>query len=269
MRAFYFILVAFACVAVSCQKEISEDIGNNPGNPANPGNKQCLLTRIVQGTGVDDTVFLVKYDAQNRIHAIIDSAYEDSVVATYTGNNKYPDMLEDSYGDAISYTYNASGKPLVVSGGGNKIVMEYLSDTILSNASSYYHDNTWKLSRLYTFQFDSKVNMSSMREFTSGNDLRGQTDITYTDIPNGFNGLAPYNFNNMLGMDDIFPAFMFLYNSKYLVKSALRGGGGQIFTVSYQQNSDHQVISSKAVLKEISTGEVLFVVTRYYFYQCP
>ena len=266
MRAFCIILVAITGLIISCQKEVTGDIDTPP---VNPGNQKCLLTRIVQGTGIDDTVFLVKYDAQNRIRAIVDSAYEDSLTATFTGNNIYPDFIDDNYGDGISFTYNSKARVLVAAGGGNKSEMEYVSDTILSKATTYYPDPGWKVSRRYTFQSDSKGNLTSMQEFTSGNVLRGQTDFTYTDILNPFGGLIPYSFNNALGMDDVFPAFEFLYNSKYLVKSALRGGGGQIFTVSYQQNSNHQVISSKAVLKEISTGDVLFVVTRYYFYQCP
>lgn len=270
MRAFYFILIAVTGLMVSCQKEISEDLGTTPGTgtPGTSAGKQCLLTKIVQGTGTtDDTVFLVKYDALNRIRTITIPEYDDSLVTTYTGSNKYPDLIEDGYGGGLSFSYNNAGRPLVVAGGGNKMEMEYVSDTVLSKGTSYYYDNTWKLSRRYTFQFDSKVNLASYREFSSANDLRGQFDITYTDILNPFNALVPYSFNNTLGMDDIFPADIFLYRSKYLVKSV--SVNGQRYDVTYQQNSDHQVISSKAVYKDTGTGEIIFVATRSYFYTCP
>jgi hypothetical protein len=257
------ILVIIASFVASCQKEISGEVVATPDNAG----KQCPLTRIVQGTGIDDTVYLVKYDALNRIRAIVDSVHEDSLNATFTGNNKYPDRIEDSFGDGISYSYNNAGKPLVVVGWGNKVEMEYVSDTVLSKAITYYPDNGWKIASRYTFQFDSKSNLTQIQEFSSGNVFQHQIDITYTDIPNAFQGLVPYNFFNLLGMDDIFPASMFLYNSKYMVKSATIEG--LTYGVTYQLNNTRQVIASKAVLKNTSTEEIFYVATRSYFYQCP
>ncbi|MDF2190109.1 hypothetical protein [Paraflavitalea sp. CAU 1676] len=261
MRYFCLALLSLALLIVACQKDVKDP------NTQPPVNSDCMLTRIVQGTGIDDTVYIIKYDAQKRVQTIIDSAYEDTMTASYTGNNKYPDRVDAVFAGSVSYTYDATGNPTMVAGGiGNKVEMQYASGSQLSTAALFYRENsTWKPSLNYKFRYDSKSNLVGFDEFNSSQVLRGQTQITYTEIQNPFKDLSPYNFANMLGMDDVLPAFMFLYKSQYLPKTIT---ARLIYELSYKQNSAGQVTSSVATVKNPSTGDIEYIATRYYFYQC-
>lgn len=259
------IVASLAILTIACQKDVSGDV------TLPPGVKPCLLTRVIQGTGTDDTVYHIKYDTLDRIAVLIDSTENDSLVATYTGSKKFPDRIADDYGAHIDIAYNSKNKPLTIAGSdyGTKIDMEYVADTLLSKATEHWYDglaNAWKLAGHSEMSFD-KGNLVQIKEYNTSSTLIRTLEISYTGIPNPFKELATYNFFNMLGMDDIFPAFMFLHQSKYLPK-AIRDGN-LVFEISYQQNAANQVISSVAVLKNTTNNNIEYTATRHYFYTCP
>lgn len=260
MRKLCLIWLSLTLLVAACQKEVNEFTLPPPAG-------DCMLTRIVQGTGIDDTVFIIKYDAQKRIQALIDSVYEDTITAIYTNDIKYPDWLGISSGGGIGYAYNSNGKVTDVTGLGNRITMQYAGAEQLSAAAAFYRDNNnWLPSWNYTFQYDGNGNLTKIEEFNTSNVPQGGMEITYTDIPNPFKELAPYNFGNMLGMDDIFPAFMFAHQSKFLPKTIK--DGGLVFEISYGKNTQGQLVSSIARLRNMTNNNIEYTATRYYYYSC-
>lgn len=260
MRNLYLVLLSLAILAVACQKEVNDF-------PPPPPPCEGLLTRIVQGTGIDDTVFIIKYDTLKRISALIDSVYRDTIKPTYTNESKYPDWLAFLSGDGISYAYNTTGKVTDAAGWGNRITMQYAGADQLAAAGSFYRDNNnWLPVSTFTFQQDANGNLVKWDEFNTSNVPQGTYEVTYTDILNPLNDLSYYNFGNMLGMDDIFPAFMFVHQSKYLPKTIRNGG--LIFEISYGRNATGQLVSSVARLRNLTNNNLEYVATRYYYYTC-
>lgn len=260
MRNLYLLLFLTLLVA-ACQKEV-----NDFDAPPPPG--ECMLSRIVQGTGIDDSVFIIKYDVQKRIQVLIDSAYSDTLVPTYSGNNKYPDFYGFSTGGGFGFQHNGVGKVTQVEGFGNRTTMQYAAGDQLSAGAYLYQDNnSWLPAWTYTFTHDAAGNLTQFEEFNRNNASQGTWKITYTDIPNPFTELAYYNYGNFLGMDDIFPAYMFIHQSKLLPKTI--ENGGLRYEISYGINSQGKVASSISRLKNVTNNNIEYVATRYYYYSCP
>ncbi|WP_276484533.1 hypothetical protein [Paraflavitalea pollutisoli] len=261
MRNQYLLLLSLVFVVVACQKEVNDFDATPP-----PGD--CLLTRIVQGTGIDDSVFIIKYDAQKRIAVLIDSSYSDTLTPTYSGNNKYPDFYGFLSGGGFGFKYNPVGKVIEVEGLGNKTTMQYAAGDQLSVAASFYLNiNTWEPTWNYTFAHDAAGNLTKFEEFNPSNASQGVWQITYTDIPNPFGDLAYYNYGNFLGMDDIFPAYMFIHQSKLLPKTIQNGGLS--YEISYGLNTQGKVVTSIARLRNMTNNNIEFTATRHYYYSCP
>ncbi len=77
------IILAFSLIffILSCKKDTGTGGGQQSG-----GN---TLIRIQEGTDADitnDTVYLISYNSSGKISQVLDSLYQDSLVATYDGS---------------------------------------------------------------------------------------------------------------------------------------------------------------------------------------
>jgi len=265
-----FICGLIACIFIfSCQKQLTFD--GLTSNPGGGGTSHCVLKRMVQGTGIDDTVFLFTYDTLKRIHSIIDSIYKDSSIATYdklTGNLL---QITYSYGEIVKYSYNASKKPVDGTSSGNRVVAEYISDSMLSKVTQYYPDNNvWKVWRYVTFEYDAVKNLKGMKEYTPSNVLTGRIDFTYTNLQNTLGSLNAFNFENYLGTVDILPTSMYLYTGKFLLKSYIVSDLSMSIecAITYKTDNSQKVTTSTAIFKNPVTSVVYNILTRKYFYEC-
>lgn len=265
--AFFIVLM----VMVSCQKEISSD--GQPGDEQTTAT-DCRLTKMVQGTGIDDSVFIIKYDAQSRITAVIDSVNTDTFSVSYDAVSGNLKEITDSRGSKKRFTYNTAGRPTGAVSTGNKVTLEYADDTVLTKVTEYANNGTtWDMWRYYELQYDSKNNLVKVKGFDAANKQVNQVTYTYSDILNSIRPLTLFNFENYLGLEDILPESVFhLYAGKYLIKSYSQtdgsGNGGYTADLHYELDKAKKLISSKATFKDRVTNAVTNVLTRKYLYEC-
>ena len=195
--------IALIAVVTSCKK----DSGSNN----NPGGQSGSLVRIQQGVSVDDdTVYLIRYDGQKRVSAIIDSINLDTLTAAYNSSNQLTDIQETSpYGhDHLSATYNGSGQLTELNssffGQKDKYVFEYSGS--MPSKKSYYTDagqgGSVALYRYYTYTLTG-TNITGIKEYSAGDVFLGERKITYGTQTNPFKGLTLFNWGNRLGIEDI------------------------------------------------------------------
>ncbi len=200
------IITALTILFASCKKT-----GSSGGASQSKGN----FVRIFEGTDpniTNDTVYLISYNTSGKISQVLDSLYQDSLVATYdaSGNlSTVNDIGAFSLGNS-SFTYDVNNHlteiDCNVAGENEKYVFEYTNGMV--SKKSYYSDfglggalQLWSYD-VYTL---TAGNITDLKEYDAANNLSFETTFTYGTQanPNAFKTLGLFNFGNRLGTQDI------------------------------------------------------------------
>ncbi len=264
MKAIYMSLAALFVLA-SCQKEISAEDTEPPGAT---DLSDCRLTRMVQGTGIRDTVYLFKYDDQNRVTARIDSSHHDTTLISYDANGFLASFFNLRGGTTTDFICNSKGRITSAEAPVNRVSMEYKDDTVLARVNIYEIFGGTGIYEYDSLYYDANKNLVSIKTFSGyNNSLRSITEFTYTNILNPFHSLAYLNFENNMGMDDLLPASIYdIYAGKYLLKS-YRNSSGYSVEITYVVDNSKKVTGSVATYRDPG-GNVSQVLTRKFQYTC-
>ncbi|HLK31165.1 MAG TPA: hypothetical protein VKT28_21475 [Puia sp.] len=201
MKTFFRIFLPSLILFAACKKDSSSG-GQQSGT---------TLTRIVEGTDpnlANDTVYLISYNS-GRISSVLDSLYQDSLVATYDASGRLTevdDIGPYSLGSA-TFSYDANGLLTQilsnVAGSTDKFVFEY-TNGVLSKKSDYTDAGggsfqLWNYD-VYTF---NNGDITDMKEYNSAGALTFEATYSYGSQANPFKNLSLFNFGNRLGTDDI------------------------------------------------------------------
>ncbi len=128
------LILIFSLFALSCQKELhpyssTQPSENTPGNTNSSG--KCVLTKVVQGPGVEDTTYVLAYDATGKLSYITENG-TDTVHVAYNADQTF-NVLKNNW-DSASFTYengklNSSGIDF------NSLLFEYGEDGKLSKVN--------------------------------------------------------------------------------------------------------------------------------------
>jgi YD repeat-containing protein len=184
----------------------------------------------------DDTVYVVKYDASNRITSIIDSVYEDTLKVTYNIAGKVSAVQDEGW-DPATFTYNDAGQltEIFYEAGeySERYVFEY-TNGVLSKKSEYAQTNAnspvlnlWK----YHTYVVTNGNITNMKEYSAADALLSETTFTYSAYPNALKPLSLLNSRNTLGLGDL--ANHETYFNNNLIASSTVGGVQTTFTYTY------------------------------------
>jgi len=222
---------------VSCKKDTGTSGGQQSG-----GN---TLFRIQEGTDVDitnDTVYLISYNSSGKISQLLDSLYQDSLVATYDGSGNLStvnDIGAFSLGSS-SFTYDANNLLTQinanVAGENEQYVFEYTSGIV--SKKSYYSDFGLGGSlQLYSYDVYtvSNGNITDMKEYDAANNLTSETTFTYGSQANPFKLLGLFNFGNRLGTQDII-SYETYFNKNILVSFSITGGATATATNTFNSS---------------------------------
>ena len=204
MKTIFKIIIPCLIFLYSCKK----DNGSGGGSQSN-GN----LVRIFEGTDVDinnDTVYLLTYNSSNQLVTLLDSLYQDSLVATYDASGNLSTVNDiGAFGlGSTSFIYNTNGTlaqiDANVAGENEQYVFEYTNGFV--SKKSYLSDFGLGGSlQLYSYDVYtvSNGNITDMKEYDAANNLTSETTFTYGAQANPFKTLSLFNFGNRLGTQDI------------------------------------------------------------------
>ncbi|HEX4371895.1 MAG TPA: hypothetical protein VHZ50_01195 [Puia sp.] len=204
MKTIIKIIIPCLIFLASCKK----DSGGGGGSQSN-GN----LVRIFEGTDADvnnDTVYLLTYNSSNQLITLLDSLYQDSLVATYdaSGNlSTVNDVGAFGLGNS-SFTYNTNGTLAQinanVNGENDQYVFEYTNGVV---SKKTYTSDFGQGGALQLWSYDvytaSNGNITDMKEYDAANNLLFETTFTYGAQANPFKTLSLFNFGDRLGTEDI------------------------------------------------------------------
>jgi hypothetical protein len=204
MKTIIKIIIPFLIFLSSCKK----DSGGGGGSQSN-GN----LVRIFEGTDANinnDTVYLLTYNSSSQLITLLDSLYQDSLVATYdaSGNLSTVNDIGAFALGSSSFTYNSNGTlaqiDANVAGENEQYVFEYTNGVV---SKKTYSSDFGSGGALQLWSYDvytmSNGNITDMKEYDAANDLTSETTFTYGAQANPFKTLGLFNFGNRLGTQDI------------------------------------------------------------------
>lgn len=189
----------------SCQKELGFD------QPTEPG-KGGLLTRIQQGINPDlneDTVYLLKYNASNKLIQIVDSLYQDTLNITYDASGNIKSGTWTWVGIPINYIYNSSNQIQEVNYnifGAEKLTFQYAGG-VISKGSFFVDPGTTGVASLLwnTFEFTVTAgNVTNLKVYDKNGTLASDLTLTYGTQLNPFKELALLNMANYMGFNELF-----------------------------------------------------------------
>ena len=256
MKTIIKIIIPCIIFLYSCKK----DSGSSGGGSQSKGN----LVRIFEGTDADinnDTVYLLTYNSSNQLVTLLDSLYQDSLVATYdaSGNlSTVNDIGPFGLGNT-SFTYNTNGTlaqiDANVAGEKEQYVFEYTNGVVSKKSYSSDFGLGGSL-QLYSYDLYtvSNGNITDMKEYDAANNLTSETSFTYGVQANPFKTLSLFNFGDRLGTQDIINYETYFNkniqtgytNSSYNVTSAI--------TFSSQQKPT-KIITNDAINNWVETWQ--------------
>ncbi|WP_298735827.1 hypothetical protein [uncultured Chitinophaga sp.] len=250
------ILLVASLTIFSCSKDEA---------PVDPDENQpgTLITKMTQGVNpADDTVFAFNYDADRRIKSIVDVEELDTFEAVYSTAGLITEVAgkgANSWG-STSFSYNAGNQLVeanfVASSGGYKTryTFEYTNGVV--SKKSYYTSGLgnpdFTLVNYTTYEV-TNGNITSAKQYGSGNTLLYEITYAYNNEPNVFQPICLFNWMNFLGADEIAGIEMFF--NKNLVTSetfAYPGDQPESNTYSYTYNDKKQL--TKVVVNSASGG---------------
>jgi hypothetical protein len=269
-RALFFLS---ACILlIACQKEISKETTNKTTNTA-----KCKLVKMVQGTGVNDTIYLLKYDNLGRVIKIVDSSSGtpyDLITISYNGSSKLPSSANLLGFDSVTFTYNASGKVATSIERGvfdTKYVFEYVSDTILKKINLYEWSpniNDWISDGADTAYLDGIRDVLQFKAAPGNGTYIPIDEFTYTNVANTLKVLSQFDNGGVLGIFDIFPRDWYYYESNFMVHTYNGRISPDYRECSYNVDSLGNVTSSLVTFRTSPTDPIITVTTRKYYYDC-
>lgn len=248
--------IAFAFVAgmvfffVSCQKEITFDVGSSvdstgtPG-PGTPGTGSSFLVRtytekISSAAGTDSTTFNLTYDSKNRVVSIISASNAgDKFVYKYNANNTYTMDLYNSNALSISGTFFINSFNLVDS-------LVQINDTQDTTTEKILYDGNKRPVQMREYDRVAGANVLFKTIFydydTNGNlisETSGSKKTTYTH-------------NSLL--DNLSMGQVFNYRNKNLVQTTTTNASGSNITANHTYTFDSQNRQTSEKIT-VSSGE--------------
>lgn len=265
---------------VSCQKELgpyssTQSEENYSGNNNSSLSGKCLLTKVVQGPGIEDTTYDLSYDAAGRLSYVTEDGI-DTVRAIYNSDNTFS-VLKNNW-DSASFTYENGA--LVSSGiDFNTLDFMYGANGKLTKVNLIAKDDfgpSWSVKYYYNLTFQGD-NISHVEMFKVDGTPLKTVDFSYSDIssPNGFETLVYLERGGYLGMFDYIPMELFLHKNTLMLKSwketilptEFTSGGIDQFDIDYQQDEQKNITSS-TVTESDGKGTVYTVFKRHFYYSC-
>lgn len=199
-------VIAFlGLILPSCQKELGFDQTTEPG-------KTGLLTRIQQGINPDlneDTIYLLKYNASNKLIQIVDSVYQDTLNITHDANGNIKTATWTWIGAAATYTYNSSQQIQEINytiSSPEKLTFQY-ANGVISKGSFYLDPGSTGVASLLWNTFDFTVtagNVTNLKVYDKNGTLVSDLTLTYGTQLNPFKELALLNMANYMGFNELF-----------------------------------------------------------------
>jgi hypothetical protein len=242
----------------SCKKD------NGGGRSQSNGN----LVRVFEGTDADinnDTVYLLTYNSSNQIITLLDSLYQDSLVATYNASGNLSAVNDiGSFGlGSSSFTYNTNGTLAQinanVAGENDQYVFEYTNGIV---SKKTYSSDFGLGGALQLYSYDmytvSNGNITDMKGYDASNNLTSETTFTYGAQANPFKTLSLFNFGNRLGTQDI------INYETYFNKNIQTG-----FTTSSLSSTSTLTFNSQQKPTQIITNDQVngWLLTWQFFYK--
>jgi len=215
------IILAVAMFA-ACKKSSSDNPPNPPGSTG--------LVRIQQGTDPDlsnDTVYRIAYNDAKKISTLVDSIYNDTLVATYDGSGNLTAVTDKgAYPINATYTYGANNTltqlDYVLAGSAERYTFEYTGGVV--SKKSYYSNlgaGPLQLRGYFTYVVTGG-NITLIKAYIAGGIQVAAANLTYGAQTNPFSNLCLFNYGGRLGMDDIAP--IEAYFNKNIVASLATSG---------------------------------------------
>jgi hypothetical protein len=259
MKTIIKIIIPCIIFLYSCKK----DNGGAGGSQSN-GN----LVRIFEGTDANinnDTVYLLTYNSSNQLITLLDSLYQDSLVATYNTSGSLSTVNDiGAFGlGSSSFTYNTDGTlaqiDANVAGENDQYVFEYTNGIVSKKTYSSDFGGGGAL-QLYSSDVYvvSNGNITDMKEYDAANNLTSETTFIYGAQANPFKTLSLFNFGDRLGTQDI------INYETYFNKNIQTGYTNSSFNVSSAITLNSQQKPTKIVTSDAING---WVETWQFFYK--
>ncbi|WEK35226.1 MAG: hypothetical protein P0Y53_22275 [Candidatus Pseudobacter hemicellulosilyticus] len=261
----------------ACQKEISDF-----GEPeVVPGPTACQLTRMVQGaTGTPaDTVFHISYDNNKRIVKLVDSTHQDTMTAIFHSSGKLA-RIDHDWGYFKLFDYTPENRLSAVVSPFSAAEYEYLTgDTLPIRVNLYEWDDQAQdfLPLAYdTLYYDGDGQLVRLMEYDPAGVPVMEIQLTYSALQNTFGALGLFNYENYLGMGDIFPlSIYYALDGRYMLntyRETMIATNEQFSVdVNYTTDPGQKITGTRAILKQLNNGATVATATatRKYFYTCP
>jgi hypothetical protein len=239
MKNYLSAVIALLILFSSCKKNTNSGTGGQTGTG--------ILTRIQEGTDPNisnDTVYLLSYNSLNKISVILDSLYQDSLVATYDASGNLIEVDDNgTYGlGSSSFTYNANNVlteiDAVVAGEKDQYLFAYTNGVV---SKKTYNSDFGQGGALQLYSYDVYTvtggNITDMKEYDASNNLTSETTFTYGPQANPLKLIGLFNFGNRLGTSDI-AAYETFFNKNILTGFSI---SGQTATMTNSFNSKQQL----------------------------
>ncbi|KAA2238540.1 hypothetical protein F0L74_20160 [Chitinophaga agrisoli] len=246
--------VLFALLTfVSCGKD-DDNPNPDPDENAHPGGP--YFVGVTEGTGGDDTSFVLSYDAGNRVTKVVNTTLKDSVMATYNSAGNPVKVVAKGDGDVVTvdYTYNAANQLTRINStyesergidAAFSDTLEYNNGLITKKTSYTSHPDINNgqpyLTGYYTYEVTAG-NITSIRYFNADGSPGTQKTLTYGSDPNVFKGVSLLNINGFTFIDDI--ANDECWFNKNLLTGLSQGPSGDVPTINtftYSYNDEKQL----------------------------
>jgi hypothetical protein len=268
MKSHYYVLLSTALImtATSCKKDSSNSGGG--------GNQSSGLVRIQQGVDpaiINDSVYLLKYDSKNRITSVIDSIYQDTLIATYNANGQLSTIQEHNpyADDQLSATYDGSGHlteiDYILAGEMDQYAFTYTgsmpSQCVWSTNAGSGSLFVWR-----TYQYTATgQNITNIKEYDKDNSFIGERRLTFGNQANPFKTLSFFNWGGRLGTDDIIYMETF-FNANLTATTAWYGPSNNLFyTTNQTTTNDNSGNPTKIVATEEDAGNDILSLQTWFF----
>lgn len=195
-----FIILLLTFTLIRCSKNPDEETVVD---------QKMKLVKIRQGVDpATDTVYLISYNNENKITAITDSTYGESLTATYNAQG-YLTSITAPYDFNAAYTYNADGLLTEVNAQlfqeHDRFVITYINGVVDEKKwyTSFGAGETPYLAQTSKYTV-TDGNVTNIKQYRPDGSLATSTDFEYDLEPNPFKELSLFNYYNVLGADPIF-----------------------------------------------------------------
>ncbi len=252
LRAAIPVLLFASLAFVSCSKD-NNRLDPNPDENIPPGGP--YFVSVIQGTGGDDTSFVYKYDANNRIIKVVNTTLKDSVVATYNSAGNLTKVLSTGggYTSIVGYTYNDANQLISISRkwddsapfkGEYRDSMVY-NNGVIAKRNTYVIDpgiNNGKITFQGHYAYEvTDGNITRINYYGSDGQLSSEKTLTYNNEPNVLKGASLLNIYGALFIDDIANEETWFNKNLLVGLNQSSSTGPFIHTFAYSYNDEKQL----------------------------